>query len=174
MYARNATIYTLAAAALAASATTVMAAPDDLYSAEELMDADVYLADSKEQIGEVEDVIFNSDLAVQSFVIETNEVLGLGGESYVVAVDELRVATIADGEDDDQEYRVTLDATLEDMAAYPEYSESWWNDVRAQAGDVWQQTKETAKGAWSEIKETTDDLVDGDDGPADPAADPNG
>lgn len=147
MHARKATVYTLTGAILAASSAATMAAPDGLYSAEELMDADVYLADSQEQIGEVEDVIFDSSLAIQSFVIETDEVLGLGGESYVVAASELRIATVADGEDDDPEYRVTLDATLEDMKAYPEYSDSWWNDVRAQAGDIWQQTKETAQGA---------------------------
>lgn len=163
---RKATVfYTLTAAALAVSATTVAAASDGLYSADELMDADVYLVHSQEQVGEVEDVIFDSNLAVRSFVIETNEVLGLGGESHIVSVDNIRIATVAEG-DDDPEYRVMLDATIENLKAYPEYSDSWWNNVRAQVGEVWAQTRKTAEGAWSQIKETTTDLVGGDENPA--------
>lgn len=165
MHARK-PIYTLTAAILATFATTAMAAPDGLYSASELMDADVYQADSQKQVGEVEDIILDSSLAVRSLVIETDEVLGLGGESYVVRVGDLRIATITQGNSDDPEYRVTLDATINQIKAYPAYSDSWWDNVQANAGAVWTQTREAAEGAWSQIKETTTDLVDGDQGPA--------
>lgn len=159
MHMRNATFAALTAAILAVAATTAAAAPDGLYSADELMDADVYLANRPEQIGEVEDLILDSSLTVGAFVVETDDVLGLGGRSYIVSVEDVRVATVTQAAGDDPEYRVTLDATLERMKAYPEYSESWWDSVRARAGAIWVQTREAAESAWSQIKEATDDLL---------------
>lgn len=159
MHTRNRIFATLTAALLGAFATTAAAALEGLYSADGLLDADVYLADRPDQIGEVEDLILDSSLTVGAFVIETNEVLGLGGDSYIVSVEAVRVTTVTPGQGDDPEYRVTLEATIEQIRAYPEYSDSWWDSVRAQAGQIWTQTQEAAANAWSQIKEATDDWV---------------
>lgn len=162
MSVRKTHIVLFTAVALATSVTTAMAAPNGLYSANDLMDADVYPSDSPEQIGEVEDIVLDNNLAVQAFVVETGTVFGLGGQSYVVNANDVRIATVTQDGETDTEYRVTLDATIKEIKNYPEYSDSWWDKVKTRAGVVWNQTRETAEDTWSKVKDATGDLFDGD------------
>ncbi len=170
MHARKTTLYTLTGAVLATSSAAVMAAPNGLFSADALMDSDVTMADSQVQVGEIEDVIFDNSLTIQSFVVETDSAFGLDGKAYLVDPDKLQVQTLTD-DDGEPEYRITLDASAEELEGYPEYSDSWWNDAQSQAGDAWEQTRESAQNAWTQIKETTSEIVESGDEATDEAVD---
>ncbi len=159
MHTRKTTLYTLTGAVLATSSAAVMAAPNGLFSADALMDSDVTMADSQVEVGEIEDVIFDNNLTIQSFVVETDSAFGLDGKSYLVGPDKLQVEMLAE-DDGEPEYRVTLTASAEELETYPEYSDSWWNNVKVEAGEVWAQTQESAQNAWTQIKQTTAEIVD--------------
>ncbi len=57
-------------------------AAEGLYSMDELTDANVFDS-TGEEIGEVEDVLLTNDMSVHSLVIETGEILGLGGGEII-------------------------------------------------------------------------------------------
>lgn len=136
------------------------AQPDGLYSADQLLDADVYMQGSDKSVGEIDDVILDNNMGVEAFVVETGSTFGLGGKSYVVKPNQLRVETMAGKKATKPEYRITLKAESKELGGYPVYNDAWWNGAQDQASDAWEQTKDSASSAWTRIKEGTSDLVD--------------
>lgn len=103
-----------------------------LYSAEDLMEADVYLRDDRdENVGEVEDILLDDDQKVSALVIETGEILGMGGREIVADIEKISVESERDGEgewgDGYVTHRVTIDANSEDLEKFPEYEKAWFD-----------------------------------------------
>lgn len=147
-----------------------------MYSAAQLMDAKVYGAgDSKNAIGEIDDVLLDNDMKIQAFVVEMKGKMGLGGgKSYVVKPDQLSVDTLATKKASEPEYKITLDMTRDELAKAPAYSDSWWSNAQTQANSAWQDTKKSASSAWTRVKKTTSNIVDGGQDTAGDAADATG
>lgn len=130
-------------------------AAQGLYSADELMDAEVYDS-TGEEIGEVEDILLGDDMSVQALIIETGEILGLGGREVVASRGTFTVRTkSADNEFDDIEYEVHMEATQEALKRFPEYNENWWTDTRKDLRQAWTKTKQNTKSAWESTKEAS-------------------
>lgn len=149
---------TLAIAALAGSLSLGAQAqpayePQGLYSAETILDADVYLtSDPDEPVGEVEDILFDEAMQVTALVVESGSVLGLGGREFIVESGQFTLITHAD-DDDDTEHRVMLEATAEEIEGYPAYSDDWWEQARERSREAWLQTQEGARSAWQATQE---------------------
>lgn len=126
--------------------------PQGLYSTDDLLDAEVYLADNEdEQIGEVENILLNDDMQVQALVIESGSTLGMGGREVVIDSENFRLETI--NEDDGEiEHRVIVDSSEADLQDLPEYDADWWNEARQQAREAWQNTREGAESAWQRTR----------------------
>ncbi|WP_280561785.1 MULTISPECIES: PRC-barrel domain containing protein [unclassified Chromohalobacter] len=135
--------------------------PQGLYSGDELMDADVFLAENpNEDVGDVEDVLLGEDMSVQALVIETGGALDLGDTHRVVDRDDFTLKTQNADDLDNLDYRVTLDMTRDDIAKLPEYDNDWWQNAKGQARQAWTDTKQSAKSAWQSTKSATADLLD--------------
>lgn len=134
-----------------------------MYSADHLLDASVYAkGDSKDAVGDVQDVLLNNGMTVRSFVIETRGTLGLvGGKSYVVKPDQLTVETLHSKHPSQPNYRVELNLTRDQLTHQPVYSDSWWSKAQHKASQAWQQTEKSASSAWTQVKKTTSGWVDG-------------
>lgn len=158
------------------AAGSVQSSPQGMYSADQLMDADVYgQGDSDHAIGEVDDVLLDNNMTIKSFVVETKGKMGLiGGKSYVVSPDQLTVQTIETKKPRKPEYRVNLQMTRDQLSQEPAYSDSWWSNAQNQAGDAWQQTKQSASSAWTKVRDTTSNIVNGTHDKAGDAADATG
>ncbi|MDV6319436.1 PRC-barrel domain containing protein [Chromohalobacter sp. HP20-39] len=144
-------------AALAQSDTQ----PQGLYSADELMDADVFLSENpNEDVGDVEDVLLGEDMSVQALVIETGGVLDLGDTHRVIDRDNFTLSTQNADNLDNMDYRVTLNLTRDDIATLPEYDNDWWQNAQQQARQAWKNTKQGAESAWQSTKSATADLLD--------------
>ncbi len=130
-------------------------AADGLYSADELMDADVYDS-TGEEIGEVEDILLGDDMSVHALVIETGEVLGMGGREVVAKRGTFTVRTESDDDEfDDLEYEVHMEATQEQVKRFPEYDEDWWAETRKALQQAWEKTKRNSESAWESTKEAS-------------------
>lgn len=118
-----------------------------LYSAEDLMDADVYLRDDpEEEVGEVEDILLDDEQKVSALVIETGEILGMGGREIVADIEDIRVESerneggmFGDGY---VTHRVLIDADNEDLEGFPEYEQEWFDQesetLRSEGMSAWQ------------------------------------
>jgi len=93
MMIRKTSALVLTGITLAATSSFALAQqkPDGLYSADQLLDADVYMQGSDKSVGEIDDVILDNNMSVKSFVVETENAFGLDGQSYVVQPDQLGV-----------------------------------------------------------------------------------
>ena len=133
-------------------------AAEGLYSAEGLLDSDVYDA-SGDEVGEVEDVLMGNDMSVHSLVLETGGVLGMGGREVVVERGAFTV-TPEDEEEgwDDVEYEVHIQATKDEIKQFDEYNEGWWNKTQKSLSQAWQNTKQGAASAWENTKEATSSM----------------
>lgn len=131
-------------------------AAQGLYSADDLMDADVYDS-SGEEIGEVENILMDDNMSVHSLVIKTGDVMGMGGRDVVAerGTFTLRMEEEGDNEFDDQDYEVHMEATQDEIKALPEYDESWWNRTSNSLSQAWENTKETSHSAWEDTKQAT-------------------
>ena len=158
--ARTATAGLIGIALTASAGMAVAAQPEGVYSADRLLDADVYTSGSNKQVGEIDDVILDNNMRISAFIVETDGKFGLGGKSYVVSPDQLSVETLAGDKATEPNYRVTLNAESNQLSGYPEYNDSWWNNAQSQANDAWAQTKESAGDAWTRLKEGTNNLID--------------
>ena len=162
MTTRHTTIAALTAILLTAGSSSIgfaqdSGAPQGMYSARGLIGADVYTAgDSDTAVGDVKNILFGNDMGIRSFVVQTKGRYGLGGRSYVVQPDELKVETVPGKKTSEPGYRVTLNQSTEDLARHPVYSDSWWNKSQKQAADAWQQTKQSAGSAWQTTKHSAD------------------
>lgn len=127
--------------------------PQGMYSADDILDAEVYFAGgSGEEIGDVDDILFDEDMRITALVIESGTVLGLGGREIVVGTDyfTLETHTEADG---DTEHRIMIEASQEEVEAFPAYNRDWWEQTRANARDAWETTQEGAESAWQRTRE---------------------
>lgn len=134
-------------------------AAEGLYSAEALMDADVY-ADSGNRVGEVEDVLLGNDMAVQALVVETGEVLGMGGREIVVKKGSFTVEAVTSAPPDQVAYNVRVTASEAEMTEFDEYDNDWWERTRKQASQAWENTKAGAASAWENTQEVTSSIWD--------------
>lgn len=130
-------------------------AAEGLYSADDLMDAEVFDANGDE-VGEVEDLLLGDDMSVHSLIIETDRVLGMGGREVVAERGRFTVRPEGtEGEWDDIEYEVHLDVSQDEMGEFPEYDESWWNQTRQSLAQAWENTKDVSANAWESTKQAT-------------------
>lgn len=131
-------------------------AAQGLYSADDLMDADVYDSNG-EDVGEVEDILMDDGMSVHSLVIKTGDVLGLGGRDVVAERGTFTVRMEEDGDDafDDQDYEVHMETTSEEVKGLPEYDESWWNQTSTSLQQAWENTKDVSESAWENTKQAT-------------------
>lgn len=157
---RTATLGALLAGSLALS-TGAMAAPQGLYSSDELLDAEVYATSSSEQIGEVEDILLDNDMRVRALVIDTGKLLDLKGEQqFVIEAEKFTVETQNGDSLEEMEYRVNVDLSEEQLAQQPAYTNEWWQDARQGAHQAWENTKEGAASAWDTTQEGASKALD--------------
>ncbi len=150
-------IRTLSAPFLAGSlALSISAiAADGLYSADELMDANVYDS-TGEEVGEVENILLGNDMSIHGLVVKTGDVLGLGGREVFVERGTFTVRTEnRDGDFDDIDYKVHMEASQEALKGFPEYNEGWWDQTQESLSQAWNKTKRGSKSAWESTKEAS-------------------
>lgn len=148
---------TLAVSLLAGSMALSFSAnaAEGLYSADDLMDAAVFDS-SGEEVGEVEDILLDDGMALHSVIIETGGILGMGGREIVAERGSFTVQTKeAEGEWDDIDYEVHVEASQDAIKQFPEYNEGWWNQAKQTTARAWEDTKEGAASAWESTKEAT-------------------
>lgn len=127
--------------------------PQGMYSAEDILDADVFFANgSGDEIGEVDDILFDEEMRIDALVVESGSVLGLGGREIVVGTDYFTLETQSEG-DGETEHRIVLDATTEEVESFPTYDRDWWEQTKANAQDAWQTTRDGAQSAWQSTRE---------------------
>ncbi|MDZ7781442.1 MAG: PRC-barrel domain-containing protein [Halioglobus sp.] len=147
---------TLLTGGLALSMSAVAA--QGLYSADDLLDADVYASDG-EEIGEVEDLLLGDDMSIHSLVIELDSMLGMGGREVVAmrGTFTVRPEESKKGENEfgDIDYEVHLDSSKDAIKDLPEYSKSWWQKTQAALVNAWEETMDTSESAWESTKEAT-------------------
>lgn len=140
---------------------SAMAAPQGLYSTDELLDADVYAkSDSSQAIGDVEDVLLDNDMRVHALVIDTGSLLDLGDKQYVVGSEHFTVETRNGDSLDDIEYSVRLDIDAQALGEQPEYTDTWWNQAKGNLQQAWSETKEGAASAWDTTRSATSNALD--------------
>ncbi|WP_110603144.1 MULTISPECIES: PRC-barrel domain containing protein [Salinicola] len=131
-----------------------------LYSADELMDADVFLSSKpNDDIGDVEDILLGDDMSVQALVVEAGGVLDMGDKNFVVEKGNFTVETDHDENLDNIEYRVVLDMDENALKQQPEYTNDWWQNAKSQAAEAWENTKQGASSAWKDTKAATSNLL---------------
>ncbi|RUR39232.1 PRC-barrel domain-containing protein [Vreelandella populi] len=126
--------------------------PQGMYSADDILDADVYFANgSGDEIGEVDDILFDEDMRISALVIESGAVLGLGGREIVVGTDYFSLETHTES-DGDIEHRIILDASSDEIAAFPTYDRDWWEQTKVNARSAWETTRDGAESAWQRTR----------------------
>jgi sporulation protein YlmC with PRC-barrel domain len=142
-------------------AGAAMAAPQGLYSAEELLDADVYSsADASTEIGDVEDILLDNDMQMRALVIDTGNLLDMGERQYVIESGRFTVETQEGDNLDNIEYRVTVDMTEAEIVEQPQYTNDWWQNARQGTQQAWEETKEGAASAWETTQEGASEALD--------------
>lgn len=130
-------------------------AAEGLYSMDELTDANVFDS-TGEEIGEVEDVLLTNDMSVHSLVIETGEILGLGGGEIIAERGTFTVAVASDRRSfDDVDYEVHMELSQDELKALPQYNEDWWNKTSHSLQQAWENTKDISESAWESTKQAT-------------------
>ncbi|APE31535.1 hypothetical protein BOX17_11610 [Halomonas aestuarii] len=156
----RASLGALLAGGLALSGSA-LAAPQGLYSANELLDADVYSTSGSEQVGEVEDILLDNDMQVRALVVDTGNLLDLKGEQqFVVEAGKFTVETQNGNSLDEMVYRVNVDLSEEQLSQQPAYTNDWWQDAREGAQQAWETTKEGAASAWDTTQEGASRALD--------------
>lgn len=157
----NNVFYTALIAGGLAFSGNALAAPQGLYSTEELSDADVYLtSDPADEIGEVEDILLDENMRVHALVIDTGNLLDLGEKQYVIETGNFTVETSNGNDLENIEYAVHVDMTEEQITQLPEYTNDWWAQAKQNALQAWENTKETAASAWESTKAATANALD--------------
>ncbi|OUE43892.1 hypothetical protein BZY95_06980 [Billgrantia desiderata SP1] len=158
---------TIAVAAIAGGLAfgTQAVAQDDpqaaqgLYSANDIIGADVYHADDPdEEVGNVENILLDDDGQVSALVVNAGGLWGMGGDDVVVGIEHFTMETERndDGifDQDGVTHRILVNATEDELENFPEYDEQWFGDEQdrrtQERGDqegVWQTTGTTGTGA---------------------------
>lgn len=135
--------------------------PQGMYAADDILDANAYIVNgSGEPIGEVDDILFDEQMKVSALVVESGQVLGLGGREMVVGTDYFALETYTEKDDDgdrDTEHRVMIDATSDEVAQFPAYNHDWWEQAQSNAQDAWKTTQKGAESAWQSTQEGAKD-----------------
>lgn len=130
-------------------------AAEGLYTMDKLKDANVFDS-TGEEIGEVEDILMSNDMSVHSLVIQTGEILGLGGNEVVA---ERGTFTVVTGSGNagfgGVEYEVHMEMTQDELKKLPEYNEDWWNQTSQSLQQAWENTKEVSESAWENTKQAS-------------------
>lgn len=127
--------------------------PQGLYSADDILDADVVLSDNlDDEVGEVEDILLDEAMQVKALVIESDSVLGLGGRKIVVEAGRFNLHSDEEA-DGDTRHRVELTGSPEELENYPEYDDDWWQRARDRSREAWSQAQEGAQSAWQSTRE---------------------
>lgn len=130
-------------------------AAEGLYSADDLMDAEVYDSNG-EEVGEVEDILLGDDMSLHSIVIETGGVLGLGGREVVAERGSFTVKQQKGRANfKDTEFEVRMSDDKDSVKDLPEYDEGWWNQTRQGLSQAWENTQDTSATLWEDTKEAT-------------------
>ncbi len=139
--------------ALGAQAAEEPSAPQGLYAADDILGSDVVLADAPEEdVGSVENLLLDDDMRVTAIVVKSGAVLGLGGREVVVEAEQFRLESELE-EAGAATHRILVEATAEEMEAFPEYDRDWWEQAREQARETWESTREGAASAWQSTRE---------------------
>ncbi|GEK46909.1 hypothetical protein HPA02_11920 [Bisbaumannia pacifica] len=127
--------------------------PQGLYSADDILDAGVYLtANPGERVGEVEDILLDEAMQITALVVESGSALGLGGREFIVESGSFTLMTDLEN-DGDAEHRVMLEASAEELEGYPTYNDAWWAQARERSREAWMRTQEGAESAWQATQE---------------------
>ncbi len=127
--------------------------PQGLYSAEDILDADVFFANNMdEEIGEVDDILFDDDMSISALVVESDAILGLGGREIVIEPEYFKLETTTEG-DGDTEHRILIDATPEEMENFPTYDRDWWEQAKRNTREAWQSTRQDVESAWQRTRD---------------------
>lgn len=126
--------------------------PQGMYSADDILDAKVYfVGGSGDEIGEVDDILFDEEMRITALVVESGTTLGLGGREIVVDTDHFSLETHNET-DGDVEHRIMLTATPEEVEQFPAYDRDWWEQTKANAQDAWNTTRDGAESAWQRTR----------------------
>src|SRR5690554_4759840 len=89
-------------------------AAQGLYSANDIMGANVYHADNPDdEVGTVEDILLDDNREVSSLVVNAGGLWGVGGDNVVVDVESFGLETERDG--DEVSHRIVVDASEEEL-----------------------------------------------------------
>ncbi|MGQ4878503.1 PRC-barrel domain-containing protein [Billgrantia sp. LNSP4103-1] len=135
-------------------------APQGLYSADDIIGADVYhIDDNEEDVGDVENLLLDDEGKVSAVVVNAGGLWGIGGDEVVVGIEHFSMETERDG--DDVTHRILVDATEDELENFPEYNDEWFNDERNRRIEenqgresVWQTTGTAGTGAVGDDGET--------------------
>ncbi|WP_082140411.1 PRC-barrel domain-containing protein [Halomonas sp. PR-M31] len=152
----NTAIYTALIAGGLTLGGTAFAQSQGLYSADELTDAEVFSSQQPDKVvGEVEDVLLDENMQVNSLVIDTSEFLDFGQSQYVIETGKFTVETINGDDKDEIAYKVTVEMTEDEISKQPEYTNDWWSQTKEASANAWQSTKQGASSAWESTKAAT-------------------
>jgi hypothetical protein len=155
--------------ALGAQAVEEPGAPLGLYAANDILGSDVFLTDDPEEdVGNVDNLLLDDDMRVAAIVVKSGAILGLGGRDVVVGADQFRLESELD-EAGVATHRILVEATAEEMEAFPEYDRDWWDEARERARQLWEETREGAESAWQRTREA---LRTGEEAPEPQVEDP--
>lgn len=144
-------------AAMGLALSMPVTAAEGLYSMDELLDATVY-DNAGEEVGDVEDILLGNDMSVHSLVIETDDVLGMGGRDVVAERGSFTVRMKESSNPsafDEMDYEVHMQGTSSELKNLPEYNQSWWNQTSDGLQQAWENTKDISESAWENTKEAT-------------------
>lgn len=152
----NRAIFTVLVAGGLTASGAAFAQPQGLYSADELMDADVYSnEDDSNAIGEVEDILLDENMRLHAMVIDTGNLLDMGEKQYVIETGKFTVETRHGENKEEVEYLVTVEMTEQQITQQDEYSNDWWTETKQRTRQAWEETKQTASSAWESTKAAT-------------------
>jgi len=149
----------MTAAITGSSAALADAQPQGLYSAKQLIGSTVYTNSGHKNVGKLDNIIFDNDMTIQSFVVRTRQALGLGGKSYVIKTNQAKVDTGQHIDSEHPNYKVIINLNAKQLKKQPVYSNSWWYKAKNQASDAWNQSKQSAQSAWTHIKQGSRSLL---------------
>jgi hypothetical protein len=142
-------ILTIAVAAIAGGLTFGAHAQQDqdvsaaqgLYSANDIIGADVYHADdTDEEVGTVENILLDEEMKVSALIVNAGGLWGMGGDDVVVGIDHFSMETERDDDgvfgDGDVTHRILVNATEDELETFPEYNEEWFDNERQQRLDA--------------------------------------
>ncbi|MCG6657712.1 PRC-barrel domain containing protein [Halomonas campisalis] len=135
--------------------------PQGLYSAQSILDADVYFeAAPGTEAGSVADILLGDDMRVHALVVRPDTGVGLGDNPLVVTNPHYHLVT---HEDDEGQitHDVIIDTPEEALEEMPHYDQDWWDLARERARDAWDTTQEGAISAWHYTREGADRIGEG-------------